>query len=178
MAVPPRPHAGPAPSNERGAELWLLRPGPPDELGARLAAFEGSALELVLCPPGGEEERWARALASARAAEIQPVAALAAPGPMETFEALSRRAFAPIGAALGRGLAGILAVLSPEVLTAVAARALGLPRQGAAALRVDPGRTLLLRAGAVGLVLRRSNVCAPETDAGTALPDGRTGGAR
>lgn len=178
MAATPRPHASPAQGAERVPELWLLRPGHATEFRARLAAFGAAAPELLLCPPDGEEERWAAALARATSAALERSLDLAGAAPLEGFESLAERAWRPLGAALERGAGCVLAVLSPAVLTAVAARALGLPRQGASALRVDPGRALLLRTGAAGLVLRRSNVCAPETDAGTALPDGRSGGAR
>lgn len=178
MAATAPTRTGPALEVERSTELWLLRAGSASEFDACRSAFGTAAPQVVLCPLGGEEERWAAALASACSAVLERSAALARAAEHEGLDALAERAWGPLGAALERRPAVLLAVLAREVLQAVAARALGLSAQGARALRVDPGRALLLRSGPAGLVLRRSNAQAPETCAGTALPDGRTGGAR
>ena len=161
-------------TSDARTELWLWRTGSPSELRTRLAAFDGTALDLVLCPPGGEEERWAAAFA--RAAPLERTSELAAPRAGEPEVALAARAWAPVEAGLARGLARVHCVLPFELLRLVVARALGLTPQGAAALRVDPGRAVLLRNAPSGLVLRRSNVLAPDAGAGTALPDGRSRG--
>jgi hypothetical protein len=92
--------------------------------------------------------------------------------------ARGQRAWPTLESALGRDGERVLAVLPIEVLRATVARALALPHERAVALRVDPGRLVLLRVTASGFALRRSNVRAPDTSPGTALPDGAAGSAR
>src|SRR6185503_8272246 len=119
-------------SNAR-TELWLWRAGAPSELQSRLAAFDGTALDLVLCPPGGEEERWAAAFARAHAAPLERKGELAAPRAGEPEAALATRVWAPIEVVFRRGLARVLTVIPVELLRLVVARGLGLSPQGAAA---------------------------------------------
>lgn len=160
-----------------GTELWLARAGSAAELASRLRAFEGIVLGLVLYPPGGEEQRWAEAFAAASGATLEHAPELA-PAARESAAELAARAWPVLEEALGRGLTSVLVVLSREVLLASVAQALALSHEGVAALRVDPGRLVLLRDEPGGISLRRSNVLAPETNPGTALPDGGRARAR
>jgi len=153
-----------------GAELWLLRVGAPDELDACLARFAGTELEAVLCPPGGEEERWAAAFAAAHGARLERRAELARASDRGAEHEHGTRAWAPLEACLARGGGSALALLPHETLLAAVARALALSARGAAALRVDPARAVLLRRGQDGIALRRTNARAPERESGSALP--------
>jgi hypothetical protein len=158
-----------------GAELWLARAGSAAELAGRLRAFEGRALGLVLCPPDGEAQRWGAAFATAFGAELELAPELAAAGAATEEEAHTRlgaRAWSVLATALTRGPARLLAILPHAVLLAAVQEALALAPPGPAALRVDPGRLVLLCDAPGGILLRRANVLAPEGDPGTALPDG------
>lgn len=167
--MPPahRPPDSAGPARGAGTELWLVRPGPARELERRLAAFAGTELFLVLSPPSGEEADWAAAFAHAARAPHRCLEELRS-GPDRDGE----RAWPPVEQALGGGHARILAVVGLDVLGVLVGRALSIPPERRGALRVDPGRCVLLRDDPIGLVLRRSNVAAPRIGSGTALPGG------
>lgn len=167
QGIPPVPDPGQR--RGMGVELWLLRPGPALELEERLRAFASTRFAQVLSGPGPEESAWAAAFA--RASQIESTCDHAlAPAAGEASAALAARAWAALERALGSGTGPLLAVLAPEVLGPVVAQALGFPLARAGALCVAPGRAVLLRDDPVGIVLRRSNVRAPERSAGTPLP--------
>jgi hypothetical protein len=171
----------PSPSDGRaayaGKELWLLRAGSRPGLDACLRAFAGTALDVVLAPPGAEEQSWAAALARASGdARLELDAALASDPVASDGDDRHARAWSVLVAALAAH-ARCLAVLGHEQLLAAVGRALDLDALDPRRMRVDPGRAVLLRGGAHGLELRRANVLGPETDPGMALP-GAGAGAR
>lgn len=165
----------PTPVSARGAgtELWLLRPGPRAELEACLVAFAERRFARILCASGVDERAWAEAFARAAGTHSTSCAELSVCATGATRAALTARAWALLVAALEAGEGPILAVLPAELLGLVVAEALGFPLERAGALRVDPGRAVLLRDDPLGIVLRRSNVRAPELAPGTPLPSGR-----
>jgi hypothetical protein len=186
----------PIPGRARGAgtELWLLRavaqshaPAErqielPAELAERLRAFASTRFGCVLSGPGPDERAWAAAFARAQGGTSSSLPELGARAAGESTAALAARAWSALEASLGAGPSPIpgpiLAVLEPEVLGLAVARALGFPLERARALRVDPGRGVLLRDDPIGIVLRRSNARAPERASGTPLPSGRPEAAR
>jgi hypothetical protein len=161
-----------------GTELWLLRVGSDAELAARTRVFDAAPIALVLCPPSGAEERWARAFSARHGERLECRTELRSPDPGEESAQAGERAWLALETVCARAFPRLLAVLPHDVLGATAARALGLGLPGAAALRVDPGRAVCLRDDPIGIVLRRSNVLAPETSSGTALPGGFAGSPR
>lgn len=163
VSSPPEPLA----SHGRGrrCELWLLcadagnADRPPAEWRAR---FERTPVERVIGPVGS-----ASVAAIAAALGARAVALPALPG--DPHEA-AVRAWGALEGELEGSAVRLLAVLDGPLLRALVAHALGMPRARAEALRVDPGALVLLRDDPIGIVLRRSNVAAPEEDAGTELP--------
>lgn len=171
------PLSNPFPARGAGAELWLVRPGSAGELEERLRAFADTRFAQVLCAPGPDERAWAESFARAASCASSSRSELgldALRGTLnaESHAALAARAWNAIESCLGGG-APILVVLPGELLGLVVAQALGFPLERAGALRVDAGRAVLLRDDPLGIVLRRSNVRAPERGAGTPLPSGR-----
>ena len=183
------------PARGRGTELLLLRPGTPTDLQRSLTLFAGTALAHVLAPPRAHEsgddedasdgdandddandddanaEEWAARFAGAHSVPHVPVRELGRMRNGESDAAMAERAWPALERALGRG-PRVLAVLSYDVLRVSVACALGLEFARSIALRVDPGRVVLLRDDPIGWVLRRSNVLFPEESSGTALPSG------
>lgn len=153
-----------APEAARG-ELWLFRPGSSADLASRLQDFAAVSWSVVLAPAGGPEEAWARPFAEQAGAALLPLTASAT----ETEGDAALRLWPEIEARV-RGGARVLVVLGDGLLQTVVALALGFPPSRAGALRVDPGRGVLLRAEPAGILLRRSNVRAPEVATGTSLP--------
>jgi len=148
-----------------GGELWLLA-APAEARAAELAgAFAGSPAPLVYADLAAPSHATGTALARALSTD-RPCAAL--PRGAEAALATLLQGFEA-------GASRLLAVLPPAELAALVAHALGLGPERAAVLRVDPGRLTLLRHEPDGLVLRRANVLAPESESGTALPTGRRG---
>jgi hypothetical protein len=184
-----------APARGRGTELLLLRPGSPADLERSLALFTGTALALVLSPPalsppvlspprdGGtgdarEAYEWAARFSGAHAAPHVCLTELARAREGEADSALAERAWPALERAVGRAEPRILAVLSYDVVRLGVACALGYPFARSTALRVDPGRFVLLRDDPIGWVLRRSNALSPAESSGTPLPSGSPGDAR
>ncbi len=170
------------PARGSGTELLLLRPGTPADLERSLALFARTPLALVLSPlraheVGGDAEKdtdeWAARFADAHSAAHARLPEL---GPLrdgETEAALAERAWPALERSLERARPRILAVLSYDVVRISVACALGSALARSTALRVDPGRIVLLRDDPIGWVLRRSNVLFPVESSGTPLPSGR-----
>lgn len=164
----------PSPSDGRaayaGKELWLVRAGSRPDLDACLRAFAGTTLDVVLAPPGAEEQSWAAALARASGdARLELDAALGADPVAPDGDDRHARAWSVLLAALA-GHARCLAVLGHRQLLAAVGHALDLDALDPRRMRVDPGHAVLLRGGTRGLELRRANVPGPETDPGMSLP--------
>jgi len=153
-------------------EIWLLRRCRADERSP-----EEIARSFALAPPALVFAEHASGpgldavLAAAWQARLVRSAELAPRAPSETLAALADRAWPVLERALSEhGPARLLFVLELEVLLALVSRALSIPPTHFDALCVDPGRLVLLRDDPIGFVLRRSNVRAPESVSGTALP--------
>ena len=168
------PHSAhtPAPSPpepvRRAGELWILRPGPPEERSALVRAFAAMPLSSLLCAPGGDTEHAAAAFATSG---LEPVrsAVLRPRERDESLEDCGARAWPLLQEALAQH-ARSLAILELDVLRGVLACALAMAPGRAHVLRVDPGCLALLRGDARAPHLRRLNVAAPEEWSGTPLP--------
>jgi Histidine phosphatase superfamily (branch 1) len=185
MVPAPDPPETAAPARGRGTELVLLRHGTPADLERSLALFAGTAFALVLSAPraggGGAASaahEWAARFAAQHAAPHLSWPELAGAREGETDSALAGRAWPLLERCPERAQPRILAVLSYDVVRLAVACALGYPFARSTALRVDPGRGVLLRDDPIGWVLRRSNMLSPEDSSGTPLPSGRPGDAR
>jgi len=181
-----------APARGRGTELVLLRPGTPADLERTLALFAGTALALVLSPPrlspprlspprdgdSDDAHAWAARFAGTHATPHECLPELAPAREGEADAALAERAWPALERAAERAQPRILAVLSYDVVRLGVACALGYALSRSNALRVDPGRFVLLRDDPIGWVLRRSNALSPVESSGTPLPSGRPGDTR
>lgn len=183
------------PARGKGTELWLLRPGTPAELERSLTLFRATPFALVLSPPradegaeaggsdtgddagdndaAGDTEQWAVRFAAAHSAPHVRLPELARAAGGESDANLAERAWPALERALERAHPRFLAVLPGDVLRLCVACAIGYAFARSSALRVDPGRGVLLRDDPIGWVLRRSNALAPQEGTGTALPSGR-----
>ena len=163
-------------SRGSGAAIWLLRAadGAQGETAQRDLALVFAAAEpaFVLSAPSGPERELAAAIAERSRARLVLAAELQQPLAAEKEVDLVSRAWSLLERALLQGGAGILCVLPPDLIRILAALLLGIPPARSRALRVDPGRAVLILNGELGFVLRRSNVAAPEP----ASPASQTGG--
>jgi hypothetical protein len=162
------PPAHPLASPRRGqrCELWLLCASDHPTAGRSpeewREAFAEPPVERVIGVSGHASTEAIATALDARLVALPTVSGEASAVAAVTWAALERE----LEAASRR----LLVVLEAAELGAVVGRALDLPADRGGALRVDPGCLVLLRDDPLGVVLRRSNVRAPERNAGSELP--------
>ncbi len=127
--------------------------------------FARATPALVLAPDRGAARELAAAIAALAGARLGLTGALATRGPAEDESELARRAVSALTEALAADDPCLLCALSSEVLRGLSARLLGIEPARSHALRVDPGRAVLLIDAPHGFLLRRSNVASPSPPA-------------